>query len=60
VQNPVGKIIKAKTTEGVVQVVDHLPHKLKALSSNSSSAKKILKHDWIYLSYKILSFHNFS
>jgi hypothetical protein len=32
--------MKAKLSEGMTLVVEHLPGKLKALSSNSSTAKK--------------------
>jgi hypothetical protein len=33
-QDPVLKITKAKTSESMAQVVEHLPSNLKALSSN--------------------------
>jgi hypothetical protein len=38
--DPISKIIKAKEMAGgVVQAIEYLPHKLKALSSNSIPPK---------------------
>jgi hypothetical protein len=42
-QDPIFKITKAKRTGGIAQVAEHLPSKLKALSSNHGTAKKINK-----------------
>jgi hypothetical protein len=39
------KITYAKRTGGMVQVAEHLPGKYEALSSNSCTAKKIIKKE---------------
>jgi hypothetical protein len=39
-ETPIPKITRAKWTEGMAQVVEHLLCKCKALSSNSSHTKK--------------------
>jgi hypothetical protein len=39
-EDPMPKIPKAKRTGDVAQVVEHLPSKCKALSSNPNTAKK--------------------
>jgi hypothetical protein len=39
-QDPVKKITEAKRNEGMVQVIEHLPGKYKALSSNPNTIKK--------------------
>jgi hypothetical protein len=46
----ISKITKAKRAEGVAQVVQCLPSKCKALSSNPDCQKeKKKKEDWYYL-----------
>jgi hypothetical protein len=42
-QNPISKITQAKMDEGIAQMVDCLPIKSKALSSNPSNAKGKIK-----------------
>jgi hypothetical protein len=39
-KDPISKITRAKRFEAMAQAVEHLPQKHKALSSNSSTAKK--------------------
>jgi hypothetical protein len=39
-QDPISKINRAKRAGGMVQVVEHLPRKLKVLSSKSRTTKK--------------------
>jgi hypothetical protein len=39
-QNPIQRVPKAKGTGGMAQVIEHLPNKPKALSSNPNTAKK--------------------
>jgi hypothetical protein len=39
-QHPIQKIMKVKRAGGSAQVVEHLPGKLKALSSNPTNTKK--------------------
>jgi hypothetical protein len=38
--HPISKITKAKRSGGMIQAVEHLPSKLKTLSSNPSTTKK--------------------
>jgi hypothetical protein len=39
-QDPISKITRVKRAEGVNQAVEYLPHKHKALKSNSNPTKK--------------------
>jgi hypothetical protein len=39
-QGPIQKVAKAKRAGGVVQVVEHLPSKYKALSSSAHISRK--------------------
>jgi hypothetical protein len=39
-QDPIWKITKVKRARGVAQVVEYLPSKFEALSSNPNTAKK--------------------
>jgi hypothetical protein len=40
-KDPIGKITKPKGAGGMTQVMEHLPRKCKALSSNPSTNQKI-------------------
>jgi hypothetical protein len=43
-QNPIRKIARAKRAESMAQVLEHLPSKYKALSSNHPPKKKLIPH----------------
>jgi hypothetical protein len=36
-QDPISKIIRTKRARGIAQVIEHLAHKLQALSSNPNT-----------------------